>query len=525
MFSHFDVKKGFAGKIENKVRFDVAGFNSKGKAVSWNTEQDMNDHQKLTGPRNANVVPVPVGTVPVAKTQVALDKSNGGVIQSGSNRVTGYLQTDNSSTLPLDSNLNAMVLLSVGVTVDKTSPNYQLSNERGSWDTRTIDGTNANGNIKIISNNYKNTKQQLVKVEWNAFSLQPGRAVGYGFNVNVSASAPSPLKIDTYGFSGNKQFKVPEKATALNDSYLETDSDDLNGDGNTNQNRVRSSNQYRIVKENRIITTKLVKGDQDKGFSKFGHTSPGGTIDYQLTMKNNGSAIGTFALIDVLPSVGDLGITDNVRRDSKFAPIMTGPISLPGEWNGKVTVYYSEATNPKRDSLDKLVTYPSTTQHLENPLGAQEPLWKTADQVKNWGNIHSFMIGLNKGEWTSGVAITVNFSMKTPNDLPKNLTDKTKNEDERAAWNSFAYTAENAQVVEPERVGVVVNGEEPTIHKDIEGKQQLDLINRNDEGNSTAFKGVFPSTGENQALSNILLVVGIGILIILTIYYILKKRR
>ncbi|HGC5945291.1 TPA: hypothetical protein ACIZC1_002794 [Enterococcus faecalis] len=396
MFSHFDVKKGFAGKIENKVRFDVAGFNSKGKAVSWNTEQDMNDHQKLTGPRNANVVPVPVGTVPVAKTQVALDKSNGGVIQSGSNRVTGYLQTDNSSTLPLDSNLNAMVLLPVGVTVDKTSPNYQLSNERGSWDTRTIDGTNANGNIKIISNNYKNTKQQLVKVEWNAFSLQPGRAVGYGFNVNVSASAPSPLKIDTYGFSGNKQFKVPEKATALNDSYLETDSDDLNGDGNTNQNRVRSSNQYRIVKENRIITIKLVKGDQDKGFSKFGHTSPGGTIDYQLTMKNNGSAIGTFALIDVLPSVGDLGITDNVRRDSKFAPIMTGPISLPGEWNGKVTVYYSEATNPKRDSLDKLVTYPSTTQHLENPLGAQEPLWKTADQVKNWGNIHSFMIGLIK---------------------------------------------------------------------------------------------------------------------------------
>ncbi|HGC5945292.1 TPA: hypothetical protein ACIZC1_002795 [Enterococcus faecalis] len=112
--------------------------------------------------------------------------------------------------------------------------------------------------------------------------------------------------------------------------------------------------------------------------------------------------------------------------------------------------------------------------------------------------------------------------MKTPNDLPKNLTDKTKNEDERAAWNSFAYTAENAQVVEPERVGVVVNGEEPTIHKDIEGKQQLDLANRDDEFNWHV-KGVFPSTGENQALSNILLVVGIGILIILTIYYI-KKR-
>ncbi len=49
--------------------------------------------------------------------------------------------------------------------------------------------------------------------------------------------------------------------------------------------------------------------------------------------------------------------------------------------------------------------------------------------------------------------------------------------------------------------------------------------NQNDKGNLTPSKGIFPHTGENQMLSNILLVVGIGILIILTVYYILKKRR
>ncbi|WP_208788662.1 lectin-like domain-containing protein [Enterococcus faecalis] len=49
--------------------------------------------------------------------------------------------------------------------------------------------------------------------------------------------------------------------------------------------------------------------------------------------------------------------------------------------------------------------------------------------------------------------------------------------------------------------------------------------NQNDKGNLTPSKGIFPHTGENQMLSNILLVVGTCILIILTVYYILKKRR
>lgn len=49
--------------------------------------------------------------------------------------------------------------------------------------------------------------------------------------------------------------------------------------------------------------------------------------------------------------------------------------------------------------------------------------------------------------------------------------------------------------------------------------------NKNDKDNLTSSKGIFTHTGENQMLSNILLVVGTGILIILVVYYILKKRR
>lgn len=477
LYPQFTVKKGFTGTVTNKVNYDVTGFDKSGNEVSWNRDGDYNVINSLTGPRTAEVVPIPPDSLPIAKSDIKFDKSDNGVVKVGENRITGSFVTDKASSLPLNNQLSSMVLLPVGVKIDTTKPEYQLKSTLA-WDDATTDGNNANGTIKVAASDFNGTGRQLVKVTWNTDKLYPGQSLQYGFNTIIDKTAPTPLRMDTYGFSGDAKISVPSGAATLTDSYLQTDTDDINGNGNTTESRVLSSNQYRMIKENKVETTKLVKGDQDKSFSKFGHTSPGGKIDYQLTMKNTGSSIGTFALMDVLPSIGDLGITDNVERDSKFAPIMTGPISLPGEWNGKVTIKYSEATNPKRDDLDKLVDYPSTTQHLENPAGSQLPQWKTADQVSDWSKIHSFIVTLDDGQWTSGTAITLNFSMKAPNNLTSNLVDQSKDEQTRAAWNSFAYTADNSQVVEPERVGIVVNATEPVIHKDVEEKQQLDLTNR-----------------------------------------------
>ena len=478
-YPHFTIKKGFTGTVTNKVSYDVDGFNNAGDPVNYTLDSDS--IETLTGFRTAEVVPLPPNPVPIGQTAIKFDKSNNGLVEPGKNRITGSFSTDKASPLPINSPLSSMVLLPVGTKVDTNNPDYQLKSYMN-WDDKTSDGNNSNGTIRIVTNNYNDTNRQLVKVTWNDTSvdhaLYGGQSLGYSFNTVIDKAAPTPLRMDTYGFANNKDITVPTKASTLTDSYLQTDTDDINGNGNTTEPRVLSSNQYRMIKENKVDTTKLVKGDQDKAFSKFGHASPGGKIDYQLTMKNTGSSIGTFAMMDVLPSVGDLGITDNVSRDSKFAPIMTGPISLPGEWNGKVTIKYSEATNPKRDDLDKLVDYPSTTQHLENPAGAQLPQWKTTDQVSDWSKIHSFIVTLDDGKWTSGAAITLNFSMKAPDNLTKNLTDKSKDEKTRAAWNSFAYTADNSQVVEPERVGVVVNATEPIIHKDVEDKQHLELTNR-----------------------------------------------
>jgi fimbrial isopeptide formation D2 family protein/LPXTG-motif cell wall-anchored protein len=476
-YPSFHVKKGFTGKTTNTVQYDFAGYNSKGEAVSWSNSNNFNEIKPLTGARTAEVVSIPPETNPIAKSTIKFDKQNNGVVEAGNNRIIGTFGTDSASALPLTKPLSAAILLPVGTKVDTENPEYKLGSVEA-WDEATTDGHNQNGTIEIVSNNYNNTNRQLVKVTWNDERIYSGDMVNYGFNTIVEENAPSPLRMDTYGYSGDDKISVPDGASTLTDSYLEVDKDDLNGDGNTTQSRVLSSNQYRIVKENKIKTSKLVKGDLDGDYSKMGHATPGGTIDYQLNMENQGNTIGTFVLMDVLPSVGDLGITDNMNRGSQFTPTLTGPISLPEEWTGKVTVQYSEATNPSRSDLNDVVNYPETTEELADPDGATEANWKAENQVSDWSKIHSFKITLNNGEWTSGNTMALNFQMKAPNDLSKELTNKDKDEQSRAAWNSFAYTAENSQVVEPERVGVVVNAEEPDIHKDIEDSQHLDLSKR-----------------------------------------------
>src|SRR5690625_7900660 len=90
-----------------------------------------------------------------------------------------------------------------------------------------------------------------------------------------------------------------------------------------------------------------------------------------------GRDITKMTLIDVLPSVGDLGITDNAERGSQFTPNIVGPIVLPEQWQDKVDIFYSTAKNPRRDDLTKNTDYPATTTPLTNPQGAEEPNWET----------------------------------------------------------------------------------------------------------------------------------------------------
>src|SRR5690625_1760973 len=162
-------------------------------------------------------------------------------------------------------------------------------------------------------------------------------------------------------------------------------------------------------------------------------------------------------LMDVLPSVDDLGITDNVSRGSTFTPTLERPIQLPSTWEDKVEIFYSTAFTPMRDDLIKNTVYPDTTTPLSNPDNVDETNWQTASEVSDWSTIHSFKMELKDGvSWINGEDITIQFAMKAPefNEVEPPLVNKKTNPEDRAAWNSFAIATDHGQPVEPLRVGV-----------------------------------------------------------------------
>ncbi|MFC0492080.1 isopeptide-forming domain-containing fimbrial protein, partial [Listeria grayi] len=483
-YPRFEVEKGYTGKVTNHVHYNVEGYDKKGDKVSWNNDTETNDVNTFTGYRTATIIPVPPDSLPTLKNTVRFDTNNAGEVKSGSNRLTGSLTNDSSSVTALVGPFEEAVLLPKGVTVDPNNPEFQLKNI-DDWGAKTDSGTNKEfGSIKIINSDYQGTGRQLIRINWNddISKIPSGKLLSYSFNIIIAPNAPTKLIPEAYAFVGNTDFNVPSNSgNNITDSTKETDSDDINGDNVTDQQRVKTGNQYYLTRQDQISTFKLVKGDLDTAYSKMGHTSPGGEIAYQLQLTNNGvSPISDMVMMDVLPSVGDLGITDNLARGSQFTPKLTGPILSPLNWEDRVTIQYSTATNPSRADLVANVDYPDTSEKMEDPAGAEAPNWMEATGVMDWSKIHSFKVTLkDNAEFVSGDNITLDFMMKAPENLNKDLTDATKPENSRAAWNSFAYASNNLQVVEPERVGVVVNAEDPDIHKDVAGKQHLDLTNRN----------------------------------------------
>ncbi len=502
---NFDIQKGYTGVVKNQVNINAEGYNSAGDEVSWNNDTAAIDPTSISGSRTATVVPTPPEAMPIISNTISFDQHDGSEVQLGSNRVAGYLKNEGSSVKKINRQLEMDILLPTGVTVDTANPEYQLG-DGFLWGEKTDTGLNKeNGSIEIISANYQGTGKQLVRVKWSAASISAGTQIGYAFNVTIANNAPTKLIPEAYAFIGNEDFSVPSTSeNQLTGSTKEADADDINGDGNTDQQRAKTGNQYYLSRQDQITTKKLVKGDLDTDYSKMGHATPGGQIQYQLQVTNNGvSPISNFVLFDVLPSVGDLGITDNLARESKFVPTLVGPILSPSAWGNKVTITYSTAANPSRADLVANVDYPDTTDKLEDPAGAQAPNWLAASAVTDWSQIRSFKVTLNSDvEFVSGENIVLDFVMNAPTDLSKELTDSSKEENTRAAWNSFAYATNNLQAVEPERVGVVVNAEEPVITKDVEGKQNLDLTNRNDAFNWNV-KASFGNTTANWTQASI----------------------
>ncbi|MFD2706956.1 SpaA isopeptide-forming pilin-related protein [Salibacterium lacus] len=447
---YFNVEPGYTGEVENT--FNVYGTDGAGNSFNYTYHQEDVDH--IAGPRTANIAPEPTDQPPTGYVGVELlDRDNGEVVH-GENRMRINLNTIDTSTLAMEAPLETVTLLPPGITVND-SPNASYTNTDG----RT---SADNGSYEVLSDNYNGSGRQLVNVSWNDDFARPGTGTSAELDVTIAESAPTSLPFDVYGFSGDQALQAPESSgTAVTDTTLQTDTDDLNGDGVSEEPRLKSGNHYIIQGQYDVQTKKLVKGELDDSFGAFGETVPDGSIDYRLNLTNtSGTDISYMTFMDVMPSVGDLGITDNVDRGSQFTPELTGPITMPAPWQDKVNVFYSTAETPERDDLTRNTDYPETTETLSNPTVAEAPNWMTAGEVGDWNSIHTFKIELaDDTQWIAGEDITVEFSMQAPSEseVSEDVLDPSIDPTSRAAWNSFALATDEGQPVEPSRVGVYMN--------------------------------------------------------------------
>ena len=477
---NFTIEPGYMGQVKNTMIYHIEGYNASGNKVTIDTTNDTNNLESKAGARTAEIAARPTPGPPVSTSKIEFDTKNNGVVDQGPNRVTGGFYNASSSTSNMNGPFSAVVLLPKGVTVNTVNPEYQLKSIAG-WDTKATSGTNTNGTIKIISNNYNGTGKQQILVNWTSdMVMAPGQVLQYGFNVNIDNTATSPIQLYTFGSSSDTNLTIPTTPSQITDSFLLTDNGsdtiaklpDLNNNGSSTDKLVKSGAEYIVLTNYGLNNIKQVKGNLDNAYSDFGHVSPGENISYKLdlTARNPNQSLTNFVFVDVLPSVGDIGITDNSARQSRFTPIMAGPISVPSSWNSHVTIYYSTSKNPSRADLTEHVKYPNTTTQMTDPAGAETPNWQTADQVTDWSKIHSYMIKQNDGDVWIGLKDlkNVTFNMKAPtiaqlkangetSALANNVTgDPRTGEKNRAAWNSFVYQENFSQVIEPLKVGVAL---------------------------------------------------------------------
>ncbi|CCK83659.1 Cna protein B-type domain protein [Lactobacillus equicursoris 66c] len=473
------VEKGFVGDavVTNKLTTVMADGTT--------YTRESTDPNNSIGPRTLRVIK-PGNTIPVARIETAFKKDapegKGIVTKNSPNRVIANFYNDSSSQADMKSPTVFSVLLPKGVTPSSaTNLRLYLVNDSTGEEKELLSGNetrvnSGTGNWAGASYEYSydvkggakfNTGQRYVKFVLNDGKniLKPGWHLRGEVDVDIGDVSGS-LTLQAFGGSYTGKLTAPTGYTVLNNKSESEVSDgqpynevtSVMGDGNIKQ-VVTNSSDYGLSGYDQVKIQKFVKGSEDSDYGQMAHTTRGGTINYRLQI-TAGQQVDKLTLMDVLPSVGDYGITDNVNRESKFTPVLTGPISVSGL--SGATIKYSTAANPSRSVLNNSITLPNGGTKLVDK-NTESPTWLTADQVTDWSKIHSFLITSGTGTIKTAQTATLDFSMRAPKieDMSQSqqaaVLDQSIAEKDRAAWNSFAVTANNLMPVEPERVGVVMN--------------------------------------------------------------------
>ena len=284
--------------------------------------------------------------------------------------------------------------------------------------------------VLTIIPNFSGTRT-LLRWQYSG-SFAPNTRATVTFNVKVRSGTSSS---DYTNLSGASATAATNQQISYPSGVLDTL--DLNGNGSTTDYISQSTAaSFNVGTSAAVDATKWVKGVLDKVYTKYpdyGVTVAGGSISYNINITNVGSVnLNNLILVDLLPSVGDVGVVDTSPRLSAWTPELTRPILVDN-----ATVLYSTQANPDRTEVG-------------GPTTGNAPSW-SATLPADPTTVRSFKIIWNTSVvLTPGQALNFYIPMRAPLDAA----------DGTIAWNSFAWAADPTGFphlsAEPNKVGVGV---------------------------------------------------------------------
>ena len=330
----------------------------------------------------------------------------------------------------------------------------------GSWTSSSLGSAPAPIFTEIP--NYNGTGRTLLKWEWtgaSSFSLVPGDQLWSHFDVliNDRAVAGTGSLINEYAMLSESSNGCEGGIGSLQDIY------DFDNDGSTTDFHCRDNISISIASVPSLDSEKLTKGQLDVDWTKypaFGSTVPGGLADYRLTVTNSGTVPMTnVVVVDILPFVGDAGVIDLSPRNSRWRPVLVGPVDAPDD----VVVYYSTSGNPCRDAEG---IEPS------GPAGCQPPNWSVIPPV-DITSVQSLKFEFGSIVMFPGDAFELEWPMRAPVDVLNTIGSVP----DTIAWNSFGYIADKLNPdgsvgdpllpAEPIKVGIALDDYEPGVYGDM----------------------------------------------------------
>lgn len=237
---------------------------------------------------------------------------------------------------------------------------------------------------------------------------------------------------------------------------------DVDQDGNTTETLCYYDNSVIVDKLAQADIYKWVKGNLDSnvkestglpdascpdfdGYTRYpcvATLSPGGTFDYRFRFVNTGNQnLTNYVMYDILPHVGDVGVNEalaNSARNTKWTPLLTGPITLEGAApaGADPQVLYNLTYDPCRPEMN--ATTPGTSWQT-----GCDNTWYTAAQIQamagGWSNVKSFKVEIFSADgaaWGGGESFLMHAPMIAPRTAPTSTQTPL---DLSVAWNSLGH--------------------------------------------------------------------------------------